>query len=97
MKCDIDIGNVVRQCRVVKRHEHVPTDCGAHDEGIDRVDSINDEIHGGCYTRVKVLGMDWRIHPVFCQLIPAGIVFFCFFVGEVPSRRQRVCCSAFAS
>jgi len=62
-------------CRDVIWHDHVPTDCGAHGEGIDRVGSVHDEIHCGCSTRVKVLGMDWRIHLVFPQYIPASIVF----------------------
>ena len=86
MKCDFDIRKVVRQCRAVTWHDHFPRNCGAHEEGIDRVGSIHDEIHGGCS----------RIHLVFPRYFPASIVFF-FFVGKVLSRRQRVCCSAFAS
>ena len=62
-------------CRVVIWHDRVPRDCGARDEGIDRVGSIHDEFHGGCSTRVKLLGMDWRIHLIFPQYIPASIVF----------------------
>ena len=69
---------------VVTWHKPFPRDCGAHDEGIDRVSSIHDEIHGGCSTRVKVLGMDWRIHPVF----PTVFVFF--LVGEVVASEIAV-------
>ena len=60
-------------CRDVIWHDHVPRDCGAHDEGIDRVGSVHDEIHGGCSTRVNVLGVDPPCF--FCQHIPASIVF----------------------
>ena len=34
----------VRQSRVVRRHDHVPTDLG-HDEGTDGVGSIHNEAH----------------------------------------------------
>ena len=87
MKCDVDI-------RLSRGTTNFPRDCGAHDEGTDSVGSIRAKIHGGCSTRVKVLGTDWRVHCVFPQYTPASIFFF---AGEVLSRRQRVCCSAFAS
>ena len=84
MKCAVDIRKVVRECRVVTWHKLFAMYCGAHDEGIDRVSAIHDEIHGGCSTTVKVLGMDWRIHLVFPQhahrfpwakLSPARLLF----------------------
>ena len=78
MRCNVDIRKVARQCRVVRWHDHFSRDCGAHDEGTDGVVSIHDEVHGGCFTRVKVLGMDWRIHSVVPQHIPACFVFFLF-------------------
>ena len=52
---------VARQCRVVKRHDHVPRDCWAHHERIDVNGSVDDEDQGACSINVKVLGMDWRI------------------------------------
>ena len=42
MKCAVDIRKVVRECRVVTWHKLFPMDCGAHDEGIDRVSAIHD-------------------------------------------------------
>ena len=84
MKCAVDIRKVERECRVVTWHQPFPRDCGAHDEGIDRVSSIHDEIHGGCSTRVKVFPQ--HAHRVR---------FFPFSRGR--SCRQRDCCSAFAS
>ena len=41
MKCDIDNQKVVRQCRVVRWHDHFPQDCGAPVEGINSVGSIH--------------------------------------------------------
>ena len=69
---------------------HFRKECGAHDEGIDRGGSIHDGIHGGGSKRVKVVGMDWRIHVVLPRCIQ--LVSLCW--GSL-SRRQRVCCSAF--
>ena len=45
MKCDVNIRKeFVRQSRVVKRHDHVPTDLG-HDEGTDGVGSFHSAAH----------------------------------------------------
>ena len=60
----------------------------------DGVGSIHDQGQSGCSTRAKVLGVDWRIHPVFPQRIPASFVFTCL-VADAHSRRQRARCSAF--
>ena len=43
------------------------------DERIDGVGSIHDEDQGGCSTREKVLGMDWRIDLVFPRHVPADV------------------------
>ena len=37
MKCAVDSRKVVRECRVVAWHKPFPRDCGARDEGTDRV------------------------------------------------------------
>ena len=50
--------NTVRHCWAVERHDHVPMDFRAHDEGTDDADSIRFDDQGGCSTRESVLGMD---------------------------------------
>ena len=98
MKCDVDIRNALYANVVFSAVTTIFQGIVEHiAEGVDGVVSIHDEVHGGCSIRVKVLGKNWMIHPVFPQSIPASFVFLSCFVGEVHSRRQRVCCSAFAS
>ena len=64
---------------------------GEHDCGTDGVGYIHDEDHGGCSTRVNVIGVAWRIHLVFSQHIPKGFVFFfSCLVGEVSPARFLV-------
>ena len=51
---------------VDSRHDLVQSFLGAHDEGIDGVDSIHDEEQGALRARSRWLlrlGMDWRICP----------------------------------
>ena len=58
----------VRLCRVDSRRDHVQNFIGVHEEGIDGVGSIYNEIKVVAPTRYgleDLFGMDWRICPLY--------------------------------
>merc|ERR1719172_444210 len=45
----------------------------AHDERADGFGAFDDEDQGGGAPRAEVLGVDWRVHPLLAEYLPADV------------------------
>merc|ERR1712051_452361 len=61
------------QCCALRGHHHVHWHWRAHDQGAHSPGALHHEDQGGGATRAQVFGVDWWLHPLFVEHLPADV------------------------